>query len=62
MTTTAKLYYLAAILAVIALTINLVDEGFTSDEYFHVGFLAVMAIALFLLGRRGQPASGRRDV
>lgn len=55
MTTTAKLYYLAATLAISALVITVVDGGFSPNEYFHVGFLTVMAAGMVWLGSRNKP-------
>jgi ribose/xylose/arabinose/galactoside ABC-type transport system permease subunit len=49
---TAMLYYLAGVLAGVAAVIYVVKYGFVADQYLRVGLLAVMAIAMVLLGNR----------
>lgn len=52
MTTRAKLYYLAAGLAVTAAAVTAFKDGFAADEYFYVGFLVAVAVLLYWLGSR----------
>lgn len=52
MTNTGKLYYLAAVLALIAAGISVFTDGFVRDEYLHVGLLVALAAAMLWIGYR----------
>ena len=52
MTTRAKLYYLAAGLALTAAAITVFKDGFVAEEYVYVGILAVMVAVLYWLGSK----------
>lgn len=52
MTTRAKLYYLAAGLALTAAAITAIKDGFAANGYFYVGFLVAVAVVLYWLGSR----------
>jgi hypothetical protein len=57
MADSAKLYFMAAALALIAALVIVAKEGFTPDERFRVGFLIAMAAGLFWLGSRARSGS-----
>jgi hypothetical protein len=52
MKSSGKMYYLAAALALIAVLITVIRDGFTSNEYLHVGFMTVLVALMVWLGRR----------
>ena len=55
---TAISYYLAALLAALAAVIYVIRDGFVANEYVRVGILAVLAVAMVLLGNR---EAGKND-
>lgn len=52
MTTRAKLYYLAAGLALTAAAVTAFKDGFAADEYFYVGFLVAVTVLLYWMGSK----------
>jgi len=54
---TAKLYDIAGALAALAAAIYAINDGFVPDEYLRAGLLAVMAVAMLLLGNRNRHKS-----